>query len=424
MYSGIVCKIKTRPHPNADKIQLGVACGHQVVIGLHVKDHDLGVFFPCDGQLSHEMCMNNNLYSKHPETGEPMGGFFSDKRRVRAQKFRGEKSEGFWIPISSLSWTGNIDHLKDGDEITMLHGHLVCEKYFTQATKIKGSSNQPKKKREDRAQTKMFAQHFDTKQYNYNYEKIPSDAVVYITEKLHGTSGRTGYVQVEYPVTGWRHKINNLFRRKIFSSKPVWKIVTGSRRVDYLPGQSEESATGFYAGSSFRFQISKSLEGLLKKGETLYYEIVGYTDTGSPIMGVHEIKDKELKKVFGDSMVYKYGCKPNEYEIYIYRITMTNEDGDAVDLSWPNVIQRCKEMGLKHVPHIEAVFRKDLDLEYVHDISDGHSILDPETLREGVCLRVEHPDLIQTFKNKGYNFKFMEGLIKDNDNYVDEEEVS
>src|SRR5688572_8565759 len=90
MYEAIVARVKTRPHPNADRVQLGDVLGYQVVVCLDTQDGELGVFFPVDGQLSHEFCLANRLYVKHPDTGEPMGGYFDAKRRVRAQRFRGE----------------------------------------------------------------------------------------------------------------------------------------------------------------------------------------------------------------------------------------------------------------------------------------------------------------------------------------------
>src|SRR5262249_4631144 len=108
-YQAIVSAITVRPHPNANKLQLGTVHGHQVVVGLDVKDGQLGVFFPTDGQLSHDMCRSNDLYNE--STCKELGltanhyGYFSENRRVRAQKFRGEKSDGVWFELELLQWT-------------------------------------------------------------------------------------------------------------------------------------------------------------------------------------------------------------------------------------------------------------------------------------------------------------------------------
>ena len=102
MYKGTVLRIKNvRPHPNADRVKLATCHGNQVVVGLEVEEGHIGVYFPCDGQLSDEFCRANNLYreaslNKFPED---KGGMFDSNRRVRAQKFRGEISDGFWVPL-------------------------------------------------------------------------------------------------------------------------------------------------------------------------------------------------------------------------------------------------------------------------------------------------------------------------------------
>ena len=104
-YKAIVTRLKNvRPHSNADKVKLATCHGNQVVIGLDNNEDALGVYFPSDGQLSHEFCHANNLYRK-PELNkspEDKPGMFDENRRVRAQKFRGEISDGFWVPISNF----------------------------------------------------------------------------------------------------------------------------------------------------------------------------------------------------------------------------------------------------------------------------------------------------------------------------------
>ena len=102
MYKATVLKIKNvRTHPNADRVKLATCHGNQVVIGLEVEEGHMGIYFPADGQLSHEFCHANNLYriadlNKFPKE---KGGMFDSNRRVRAQKFRGEISDGFWVPL-------------------------------------------------------------------------------------------------------------------------------------------------------------------------------------------------------------------------------------------------------------------------------------------------------------------------------------
>ena len=387
MYKALVCKLKNvRPHPNADRINLATVYGHQVVVGKDQKEETLGIFFPCDGVLSHPFLMKNNLYRKHPETGQEMGGFFDSNRRVRAQAFRGEKSDGFWVPISFVEWTKA--KLKEGDQFDTLNGHLICEKYYTPETKRQMA--QPKGKRQK--DYPLFLKHFETKQLKYYQDQLPERAIFIITEKLHGTSGRTTRTLTD----------GNWFDRLLKRKK--WEYVSGSRRV-ILQGTDK-----YYEGSRFRNHIHEEIKSIgLRKGETLYYEIVGFTDTGKAIMPPH------------GNLSWKYECScDNEkpYAIYIYRITLTNEDGDVVELSWEQIKNRCKELGLKYVPEIDVTLNKDT----LPDVENCKSSFINQPL-EGIVIRVEG-EMFDLFKDKTHEFKVAEGIIKNDDKYVDLEEIS
>src|SRR5690606_14492257 len=82
-----------------------------------------------------------------------------------------------------------------------------------------------------------------------------------------------------------------------------------------------------------------------------------YVDENTRIMPPHSTeslkKDVELKELLGGTipkhMEYNYNCISGQNDIYVYRITQTNIDGESVDLSWPQVKRRCRELGVKHV---------------------------------------------------------------------------
>lgn len=423
-YEAIITPVvNVRPHPNADRIELATAAGHQVIVKKGTQDGTLGVFFPVDGQLSHEMCLSNNLYRKHPETGESMGGFFDHDRRVRTQKFRGEKSEGYWTTIDQLAWTGvNVNSLKPGTTFTSINGREVCKKYYSAATaRAIGSAKKSSVK-----EYRMFHKHFDTGKLRYKAYTIPANATLILTEKLHGTSGRTGRVKIDKKLNALQAFWNKRIAPWLGASfeEEEWSYISGTRRTTMNPEFEGE----LHSGKAYRYVIHNRIKSMgLRKGETLYYEIVGFSEDGGGIMPPHSIKDDELRKEYGDRMVYRYGCGDKEYRIYVYRITLTNEDGNYVELSWPQVKARCIQLGLDYVPeYLMTVYDGDADelMKLCAKYADGPSVLDETHIREGVCVRIEHAELDTTYKYKGFWFCDLEGIAKNSDEYIDPEEIS
>jgi len=426
-YKAIVCRLKNvRKHPNADRLRLATVQGYQIIVGLEQENGELGVFFPCDGMLSKDHLLENKLYVKHPDTGEAMGGYFGKHGRVRAQKFRGEQSEGFWQPLSAFEWTGEISELVEGHEFDILHGHRICKKYYTPATlrAMKKGNARKGKAREMKVDRSMLHEHYDTKQVRHHISMIPEGAVVYLTEKVHGTSGRTGYIKSNYPLRGFKKFWNKWFPMKFDTYK--WEYVSGTRRVVLDP--MKEVDIGYYSGTDFRQKIHKEIEDLgLHKGEVLYYEIVGYTDGGRPIMPAHKVEDKALAKKYGDQMSYRYGQDSGTCGIYVYRIAHVNEDGVETDMPWSYVTKRCYELGLETVPEVAEPFFHTTEeelLDKLKVLADGPSTLDDSHIREGVVVRVEHERMFECLKYKGFWFCELEGLMKNSDDYIDPEEIA
>ena len=118
MYKAYITTLKNvRKHPNADRLLLGDCLGNTVCVSLDYKEDQLGVYFPCDGQLSVEFAEKNNLLRKKDDAGNQIGGYMDpDKRNVTAIRLRGEKSDGLFLPLSALDYCFKDDaaiaHLK------------------------------------------------------------------------------------------------------------------------------------------------------------------------------------------------------------------------------------------------------------------------------------------------------------------------
>ena len=458
MYNAYVTKLtNVRPHPNADRLQLGDCFGNTVCVSLDYKEGDTGIYFPTDGQVSVEFAENNNLLRKKDDAGNNIGGYMDpNKRNVCAIRLRGEKSDGLFLPLSCLDYCfedGAAAHLKEGDKIDVVNGHEICNKYIplkkNKAGATIGAGNRTRKKKAPIAP--LFAEHADTEQLAYNLSAFKPGDEVEITLKMHGTSQRTGYVPtlIGYHRTFW----DKIFRRE---GTPVydWGYVSGTRRTVL-----EDYEGGYYGDNAFRETHSKVFEGKLNKGETVYYEVVGFTDNGTPIMANADNKklnDKEFIKKYGEVTQFSYGCSPidtpalckgpemevispaiPQSDIYVYRMTMTNEDGFVVEYTPDFIRYRCEQMGVKCVPVMwkgiipqNPASQTDDTIsagEWIKNVAehyyDGPDPIGKTHVREGVVVRILNRAKFAAYKHKNFEFRVIEGIIKDTAEAPDMEEA-
>lgn len=422
MYQAIVAKLEhIRKHSNANRLQLATVTGYQIIIGLDNTEGEVGIFFPTDGVLTKAFAVPNDLIRRKDENGKVVGGgLFDENCRVRAQKLRGEISEGFWMPLSSLNKVEGIHpstilKLKVGDQFDTLDGVLLCQKFYAKVLRgPSGKHNQQKKAKEKNI---CFPEHFDTKHFRVEACKIPQDSLLYLSEKIHGTSSRYGYVLENTKLT-WFQRLLQRFGVKIQTKE--WTYVAGTRRVELHKKQGE----GFHGTDGFRYEVMKNVWPLLRKGELIFGEIVGYTDTGAAIQSPGKTKavgNKEFTKKFGELHHYNYGCPAGTCKLYVYRIAMVNEDGIVHDLPWPQVKKRCEQLGLAHVPevfpvpiyfHPEAVTLLQLEEEVKRQVP-ALSLLSDQQIREGICIRIENEKGITILKEKAFAFRVMEEGLKD-----------
>lgn len=440
MYKATILKIKNvRTHPNADRVLLATCHGNQVVVGIDTKEGDLGVYFPTDGQLSHEVCHYNNLYREASLNFDTDGktGMFDANRRVRTQKFRGEVSDGFWIPINVFDFiekklNKRLLPLEEGLDLDEIIGVPICQKYVNKNT-LKAAGQTPGKKTRTAKTSVMFKEHFDTEHFGKYLHEFQKESLIVITEKLHGTSGRVGYVLMGRELT-WKDKLAKFFGIRV--KEDEWGYLNGTRRVVL-----EETSGSQYHDPTIREIAFSKFKDNLRKGETVYFEIVGFETSGVPIMPRVETKklnDKSFTEKYSEVMTYTYGCPEKTCEIYVYRITITNEDGQSVDLCWNDVKSRSNEIGVNHVPELgttsmdklwdsnrtgdERDVQQDL-FNLVDHLAQGPSVLDDSHIREGVCVRIDQFGLKpKVFKHKSFNFKVLEGIAKDS-GVVDAEEA-
>ena len=400
-YCGYITTIKEmRKHSNADRLQIATVFGNDVIVNLDYNVGDKICYFPTDGKLSEDYVKENKLTKS-------LGGYMDDKKlHVTSIRLRGEKSDGLIMKVESLAKFTNVKDLKDGDQITTLNGKLICEKYIPKSNQVKPMPSKKQGKKAEKKNTyPFFEQHIDTAQLAYNLGTFKEGDLVYITLKLHGTSQRMSHT-IKESKPKFLHKLFGIKQQK------EWEYITGTRRVTL-----ESFDGGFYGGNQFRKQWHDFFVGKLHKGESIFFETVGYTDDGKLIMPEcdnKKTKDKEFIKQYGDTTRFTYGCGVGQSDIYVYRMTMTNEDGHVVEYPWELVKLRCEQMGVKYTPELDKfIFTTHEDLlERVNHHTDGVDIIGKTHIREGVIVRIENREKFTALKNKSFDFKLLEGIIK------------
>ena len=452
---GYVVRVsELKDHPNADRLKVATFFGNDTCVGIDTAIGEIGIYFPCDLQLSEEFCDANHLCRKTVD-GKPDTGYLErEKRNVRAIKLRGVKSDGIFMSLSCLEYTGvNFDDIDIGDTISVVNGHEICKKYIPRGTKQNrqghpNEGNRTRKRHDPIAP--LLAEHADTEQLAYNMGAFKPGDLIEITLKMHGTSQRTGYLPMLHGYTGpnWAHiviKHPKLFKRLQGKANaalsPIYEYgyVSGTRRTVLNDWEG-----GFYGSNEFRKKHAEFFEGKLHKGEEVFYEVVSYIDKNTPIMSSGKVP-KEYQNTYGNTMVFSYGCEAGESDFYVYRMTMTNEDGDVVEYSPDFMRYRCEQMGCKTVPVFYQGYIPKYTIlpddvgsptetnagEYVKEIAekfyDGPDPIGKTHVREGVVVRIVNRPKFCAYKHKNFLFKLITGIIAsdaDNNTSLDAEILS
>lgn len=417
-YATVVALPETYELKKCDNVVGTKIFGSQIIVSKQTKVGQLGLFFPVGCGLSTEFMRNNNLHrEKELNLDGEKTGFFEKNGRVRAQLFRGNESDGFWIPIESLTFTGiPLKEFKEGQTFNELNGVTIVTKYVI-PERQKGGPNGEKTADTTAEDLGILAGQFElhgkTKHIAQNLGLLTKEDRVSVTIKKHGTSAVAGKPLCKNKLT-WYQKILQFFRLKSYPDK-VYKLVAASR--------SKIKDTN---RKSTRFDLwvdnAKRIEPLIQNGYVLYGEIVGAFPTG-----------KLIQKG------YDYGYT-DDYEFFIYKIVNNNENKRS--LTYAEIVAYCDLMNFeadllkyncrKLVP-IELV--KQGTIEYLalntptlNRITDENvfqivfdrlksevEIMEPlcknKVPREGYVIRIENPEEMKNrpaYKLKSFLFKKFE----------------
>jgi hypothetical protein len=337
---------------NCDNVVAAIVCGYQVIVPKNMKVGDVGVFFPVECQLSEGFLHNNNLY-RHSEKNKDTDtkGYFEDKGRLKCVKFRGHKSEGMFMPLSALNWTGyDVHSLSAGTEFNLLDNKEVCRKYIipSNMASTKGGGSGTKGKKGKKVKSRLidgqFHLHINTGQLKKNIFRISPDSYVSISKKLHGTSAVFGNVLVKRKLS-LAEKFAKLLGANVRETE--YDIIYSSRNII----RNGKVTNPVPVNNDVYAYHADKLKGLVETGVTIYGEIVGYSGQRVVQKG------------------YPYGCKQNESKFYVYRITRTDERGNVIELTRPCIDEYCTRYGLEATPLMYYGKAKDIypDLEVTDD---------------------------------------------------------
>ena len=414
-YSATVIKVpKVRKAENSDRLYIIDALGITAIVDESwvAREGELALIFPAEAQLSEDFTRANNLYRdwrKNNTLGQT--GYLEDNRRVRALKLRGNISNGLAMPLTSLATLKHSDStpaalnmmLAEGDVFDTFLDQEICRKYEIEE---KGSAltkgERQVKKAFKRVDEVFLPAHFDTSHWEREKHRVPLNAQVIVTQKLHGTSCRLGHTIVKRKLT-WLEKIAQGLGVAVRDHD--YDLVAGSKRVIKDPNNPNQAH--FY-GTDVWTSALETWGDRIPKNHVVYGELVGFIPgTETPIQKGHT-----------------YECAPGEYELYVYRVAIVTEAGDMIDLSWNQVRSFCERHGLKHVPELirtKSVFLHPPALEEKNFWEDHQSSIREDELSgfndtpvrlspggtgkdEGFAVRVDSgftPEFFK-FKNKSH----------------------
>lgn len=402
------------PLEGCDNIQATTIFGNNIIISKDTKVGDIGIFFPVECSIKEIFLKANNLYrEKQYNVDQTKAGFFELNGRVRCMKLRGFKSEGFWIPLNSLEKFGKFDELitlKVTTEFDHINGEMICEKYVVK-TKNQNASNSKKQGKKSKVKLiveDQFRFHKDTTPLGKQLMNLHPNSWINLSVKYHGTSAIFSNILI--------YKKLNLFEKLLLKlgvniNTTTYNNIYSSRKV--IKNEVVcENPTGFYSSNIWK-KANNTIKEKLEKGITIYAEIVGYIEQSKFIQ-----KD------------YDYGCKPNEFKIYVYRVTYTNTSGNVFEMSFNQMKNYCKKLDLNVVETLYQGYAKDLYPEisitehwhqnfYNKLINDQNFNMElncpycqNKVPFEGLVLRIDNLDF-EAYKIKCFAFKQHESILAD-----------
>lgn len=402
--------------PEVTRLKCCTIDGFNMITGID-SEPGLYVYFPALSQINPDFLSYANLY-KHKELNKDpeQSGMFEDNGRVKAIKLRGEISEGFIIPLTVLEnyivsvTNKSLPEYKEGIEFDAVEHDgkefWISKKYVAKRQYPQGTSSSSNKtrykvpKRLDRVRDDQFRFHYTTVQIKKCPFVLNPESLIQMSYKIHGTSGISAYVLCHQPLT-WKQKIAKWLTGESFDK---YDYIYSSRTVIKNKFYNPEVGSGYYSDDIWA-EADKIVKSHLKRGETAYYEIVGYLPNGGYIQ-----------------KGYDYGCVPpksgetytheKHFKVRIYRVTSTNVDGKVFEYTPRQVQQWCAQVGL--IPVEECYYGRAGDLYPDLDPANhwSENFIDRLSNDKRFHMELDSPHCVNKVPHEGVVIKIEDGASR------------
>lgn len=327
----IVEILKSEKHPNADKLSVYTINGWQVIGGLdQYKVGQKVIYFPIDSILPAQV--ESKIFG--PDSKVKLS-----KSRIKTIKLRGAVSQGLITDPTEFG----LERESIGADVTAKLGVIKYEPpevptgYGNVRVTVSKKNSSP-----------YFHKYTDLENAK-NYPNLFEEGEeVVITEKIHGTNFRCGYVP--FNADTFVKKI-----KKFFGLAPKFEFVYGSRNMQL---QNQVFYTGYYDSNVYADIVKKyDLRDILKEGEVVYGEIYGD----------------------GIQKNYSYGLV-NEKALTIFDVMVNEQYLDSDKLSEFTFI--------RDLPLVPVLYKGKFSLTEAKEFTKGDSVLaSNQKIREGVVIK-------------------------------------
>ena len=352
-----------RKHPNADRLDLVMIGGWQCVAQTAAfGPGDKAIYIPIDSILPHEV--ESMIFG--PDSKVKLS-----KSRVKTIKLRGAISQGLLVKPEQVGLSNGV---KVGLDVMKDLGITKWEPPTKGQAGLAGGN--ASNKRNPHPDFAKYTKIENVKNYVKLFEE--HDEVI-VTEKIHGTNFRAGYVL--YNADTWWKKI-----KKFFRAAPKYEFVYGSHNVQL---QDKFLYKGFYDKNVYAEAVVRyDLKNVLEEGEVLYGEIYGD----------------------GVQKNYKYGCKPGERKFVAFDLMKKGEY-----MSSAHFFNWCCD---RDIPRVKALYKGPFDYDKIKALLTGNSVMHPEqkVIEGGVCKPASGNEKSYQGR-KALKFINDEYLLKDNSDF-------